>query len=218
MQTFDPEFGILPDAQRDIWPELRPAASLGFVLYGGTAIALQLGHRPSVDFDFFSSLPLNKVDLAAAFSFVKGAAVLQDGRNTLVVSADMESGPVKISFFGGLHLGRMNDPLISADGVLLVASLEDLMATKLKTILDRAELRDYRDIAALLSKGVSLPRALSGFAAMFGGEPHTVLTAMGYFADGDLPSLTQQEKQTLRAARDSVRDLPEIRLMAGLLS
>jgi hypothetical protein len=38
---------------------LGPARSLGFVLYGGAAIALRLGHRQSVDFDFFSSRPLN---------------------------------------------------------------------------------------------------------------------------------------------------------------
>jgi hypothetical protein len=44
----------LPIAQQHLWQELRPARDLGFVLYGGTAIALRLGHRPSVDFDFFT--------------------------------------------------------------------------------------------------------------------------------------------------------------------
>ncbi|MDF1482816.1 nucleotidyl transferase AbiEii/AbiGii toxin family protein [Extensimonas sp. H3M7-6] len=33
--------------------KLRPAPAMGFALYGGTAIALRLGHRQSVDFDFF---------------------------------------------------------------------------------------------------------------------------------------------------------------------
>ena len=49
---FIPRMDILPSAQRLVWPELRAAAALGFVLYGGTAIALRLGHRFSVDFDF----------------------------------------------------------------------------------------------------------------------------------------------------------------------
>lgn len=35
---------ILPAAQRQLWPLLAPMAGLGFVLYGGTAIALRLGH------------------------------------------------------------------------------------------------------------------------------------------------------------------------------
>jgi hypothetical protein len=39
---------------------LPPAQRLGFVLYGGTAIALRLGHRSSVDFDFFTADPLKK--------------------------------------------------------------------------------------------------------------------------------------------------------------
>jgi hypothetical protein len=39
---------------------------------------------------------------------------------------------VKISFFGGIGFGRVNDPLQTGDGTLLVASLDDLMATKLR--------------------------------------------------------------------------------------
>lgn len=57
---FKPRMEILPSAQQRLWPELRPAAELGFALYGGTAIALRLGHRHSVDFDFFSEKPLDR--------------------------------------------------------------------------------------------------------------------------------------------------------------
>ena len=49
MPTFVPKLETLPKAQQEIWPHLKPAIDLGFVLYGGTAIALQLGHRESVD-------------------------------------------------------------------------------------------------------------------------------------------------------------------------
>lgn len=45
---------ILPKEQRALWKELKPLQGMGFVLYGGTAIALRLGHRVSIDFDFFS--------------------------------------------------------------------------------------------------------------------------------------------------------------------
>ena len=53
-------YDILPPEQKSLWPSLHKLSELGFVLYGGTAIALQCGHRNSVDFDFFSSesLPL----------------------------------------------------------------------------------------------------------------------------------------------------------------
>ena len=54
-----PRLDILPSAQRSLWPHLRELPD-DFVLYGGTAIALRLGHRESVDFDFFSDEPLTE--------------------------------------------------------------------------------------------------------------------------------------------------------------
>lgn len=63
---FAPRLDLLPDPQERLWPELRPTSDLGLVLYGDTAIALRLGHRPSVDFDFFSDRPLDKDALQKA--------------------------------------------------------------------------------------------------------------------------------------------------------
>lgn len=51
---FTPNLKILTQGQRELWP-LLAAVSARFTLYGGTALAIQLGHRESVDFDFFSS-------------------------------------------------------------------------------------------------------------------------------------------------------------------
>ncbi|VIO72868.1 hypothetical protein CI1B_45160 [Bradyrhizobium ivorense] len=216
MPQFEPRLDILPAAQREIWPSLAAARRLKFVLYGGTAIALQLGHRESVDFDFFCTEGLDKERIRAEFSFIADAVILQDAPDTLVVLAEMPSGPVKVSFFGGLKIGRVNDPLETADGVLLVASLDDLMATKIKATLDRAEAKDYRDIAAMLSAGASLPTALSAFKAMFRGEPAQALRALGFFDDGDLNTLPAADRDVLSNARDRVGQLPEVRLKAGL--
>jgi len=209
-QSLDPRFDVLPAAQQQIWNALAAASRLGFVLYGGTAIALHLGHRRSIDFDFFRSEPLDKNQLRAEFAFVKGAVVLQDTPDTQVILAEMPAGLVKISFFGSIGFGRVNDPLLTRDGVLLVASLDDLMATKLKATLDRAEAKDYRDIAAMISAGVSLSVGLSAFRQMFDGEPAQVLRAIGYFKDGDLNTLNQADQQLLRSARDGVEVLPDV--------
>jgi hypothetical protein len=100
-QRLEPKLGVLPAAQREIWPSLAPAPQLNLVLYRGTAIALHLGYRESLDFDFFRSEPLDKRQIRAAFGFMNGAAILQDAPDTLVVVAEMPSGAVKISFFGG---------------------------------------------------------------------------------------------------------------------
>ena len=208
--SFEPRLETLPPAQQELWGRLAPTGSRGLVLYGGTAIALQLGHRQSIDFDFFSSVPLSKDDLTRALPILAGAAVLQDEPDTLVVSANLPSGPVKLSFFGGLHIGRVGEPRVTSDGVLLVASPLDLLATKLKAILDRAEAKDYLDIAALLRAGASLTDGLGAFATLFGGEPAVVLKAIGYFGDGDISSIPLADQRLLRDARDQVRDIPEV--------
>jgi hypothetical protein len=215
-ELFDPHIDVLPPAQREIWPLLAPASALGFVLYGGTAVALHLGHRTSIDFDFFKSEPLDKAQIAAAFDFVSTARTLQEDTNTLVLDAAMPAGPVKVSFFGGLALGRINDPSMSRDGILIVASLDDLLATKLKAILDRAEAKDYRDIAAMLSAGVSLERALGTFAELYRKDPALPLRALGFFKDGDLSSLPKPDQELLRAARDRISSIPKIALRSGL--
>ena len=59
MNSFTAHMEMLPEAQKQIWPALGWTRTSGFVLYGGTAIALWCGHRASVDFDFFTDKQLN---------------------------------------------------------------------------------------------------------------------------------------------------------------
>jgi hypothetical protein len=92
------------------------------------------------------------------------------------------------------------------------------MATKLKTILDRAEAKDYRDLAIMLRAGISLPKGLATFRRMFDGEPAEALRALGYFGDGDLSTLDPQDRDLLQSERDKVRDLPDVVLIQGTLS
>jgi hypothetical protein len=156
MGPLTPRLDSLPPEQRRLWPDLRPAAELGFVLYGGTAIALRLGHRTSVDFDFFRSQPLDRAQMRAALPFTAMSAVLQDEPDAftiLVRGEEPEAAPVKVSFFGGIGFGRIGAPDLTDDGVLRIASMDDLMATKLKVMLQRVEAKDYRDIAAMIRAG-----------------------------------------------------------------
>lgn len=76
--TLTPRLEVLPPEQRALWPALAATPSLGFALYGGTAVALRLGHRTSVDFDFFTEAPLDRDALRARLDFVDGASVIQD--------------------------------------------------------------------------------------------------------------------------------------------
>ena len=223
IDRFTPRLDLLPDPQQRLWPELRPASNLGFVLYGGTAIALRLGHRPSVDFDFFSDRPLDKAALQKALPFIKRSSVIQDQPDSftiLVPDSRVASDYVKVSFFGNLDFGRVGQPQITDDGVVQVASLDDLLATKLKVILQRIEAKDYRDIAAVLAARVDLSKGLAAARALYGNQfqPSESLKAMVYFEGGDLQSLTPKEKNALIAAAGSVRKLPQVDVLSRELS
>ncbi|EQD52524.1 protein containing DUF1814 [mine drainage metagenome] len=213
----------LSPAQRWLWPELSKAADLRFVLYGGTALALRLGHRPSVDFDFFSEKPLDREAIQVAFSFVERATSIQDKGNTwslLVPYGESGRDHVKVSFFGTIGFGRVGEPDFTDDGVLQVASFDDLMATKVKVVLQRAEAKDYRDVAAMLNAGISLPRGLAAARTMFGPnfQPSESLKALVFYGDGDLKTLTAIEKNTLVQAVKTVRELPEIAILSKELA
>jgi hypothetical protein len=212
MTEFEPHMGILPPTQYRLWQELRPAPALGFVLYGGTAIALRLGHRSSVDFDFFTERPLDRHSLRAGFPFLARAQVLQDRVDTLTVMAANaeDAGTVKVSFFGGIDFGRVGEPEWTKDRVLQVASLDDLLATKLKVMLQRVEAKDYKDVEALLAAGTSLDRGLAAARTLFGPtfQPSECLKALVYFDGGDLSTLALETRVSLIRAASAVRDLP----------
>jgi hypothetical protein len=153
-----------------------------------TAIALRLGHRESVDFDFFSEKPLDREAIKAAFPFMGHAETLQDQGNTWVVlvpSGNATEKSVKVSFFGTIAFGRVGEPDFTDDGVLQVASFADLMATKVKVVLQRAEAKDYRDIAAMINADVSLAHGLASARQLYGSnfQPSESLKALVYFND-----------------------------------
>lgn len=193
------------------------------MLYGGTAIALRLGHRISVDFDFFCERPLDRERLWAVFPFLARSLVLQDRPDTLCVAVPVDDGEleqVKLSFFSGIGFGRVGQPQITDDGVLEVASTNDLLATKLKVILQRIEARDYRDIAALIVAGTNLSQGLAAAHALYGGafQPSEALKALVYFDGGDLQILTAAEKRCLVNAASAVRELPDVDILSWQLS
>jgi hypothetical protein len=217
-----PHFNILPHAQRTLWPQLGSVRELGFILYGGTAVALQLGHRSSLDFDFFSERPLHKDALPKVLPFLKTSQVVQDQVNTLtvLVYGSPASTPVKVSFFGGIDHGRVGTPAMTEDGVLEIASLDDLMATKLKVILQRLEAKDYQDIAAMLQAGQPLEQGLAAARTLYGSafQPSESLKALVYFEGGDLATLPEETKTVLIQASSGIRSLPDIKLRSKYLS
>jgi hypothetical protein len=213
--SFQPRLQILPPAQLALWPELASVPK-DFVLYGGTALALRLGHRTSVDFDLFSSEPLDHRGLER-LPLLAGAEVLQAGSDTLTVSVGRDT-PIKLSFFGPIGFGRVGEPEL-AGGVIQVASPLDLAGTKIKALLQRVEAKDYLDIAALLRGGVSLANVLSAARCLFGDafNPLVARKTLAWFEGGNLSSLDEDTRDLLtRAALEDVELPPMKRLSDGL--
>ena len=80
--------------------------------------------------------------------------VLHRAPNTLDVSVPFKAGEVKISFFGGIGFGRVSRPDLADNGIEVAGAL-DLLAIKLKVLLQRVEAKDYVDIDVLLRSGGS---------------------------------------------------------------
>ena len=197
--TFIPRLDVLPEAQRALWPRLADVPD-SCVLYGGTGLALRLGHRASFDFDFFSSAAVD-ADALLDLPLLAAAEVLQRAPATLTVSVTPPGGmqPVRISFFGGIDIGRVGHPERTADGILQVASLLDLVGTKLKVLLDRVAAKDYLDLAAILRSGVPLPDGLGAAAALYGNHfpPLDAVKALAYFDEGDAANVDAATKRYL---------------------
>jgi hypothetical protein len=197
-QPFDPRLDILPAAQRRLWDELGDTPQ-EFVLYGGTALALRLGHRKSVDFDFFGARPFDPGELLERTSYLKNAKIVQSEANTLSVTVQRR-GPVKLSFFGVPRLRRVGEIAKAPVTGIKVASLLDIAGTKAAVVQRRAEAKDYVDIAAILSEGsVDLSFALASALAIYGPQfnPQNTLKALVFFEEGNLKELSQAVKHRL---------------------
>jgi Nucleotidyl transferase AbiEii toxin, Type IV TA system len=202
---FRPRLEILPAPQRRLWDELG-CVPVSFVLYGGTAIALHLAHRASVDFDFFADHVFDPSELMAELPFMADAEITQRARNTLTGIVERQ-GAVTVSFFGVPEIRRLAVPHQAPDNGLKVASLLDLAGTKASVVQVRAEAKDYLDMDALITRAaIDLPTALAAGQAIYGMQfnPEITLKALSYFDDGNLRQLPADVKTRLATAAREV--------------
>jgi hypothetical protein len=200
-EMLTPWLDILPAAQRRLWAELG-ATPDEFTLYGGTALALRLGHRVSVDFDFFAPVAFKSTDLRARIPYLVGGQLLQDAPSTLTMALD-RGGPVQVSFFGLPRLGQVEPHETVAGPEFKIASLIDLSGMKAAVVYRRAEPKDYFDIHALLTQAkIPLPIMLAAAQAIYGEEfsPLISLKALAYHDDVTLAALPEALRRDLIAA------------------
>jgi hypothetical protein len=213
MGIFAPDLSILPAGQRDLWLRLAPTPER-FVLYGGTALALRLAHRESVDFDFFSSLPFQAIELLGSVAYLKNQRVTQQSENTLSCEVGSGETATRISFFGGLSLGQIEAPDRAQGNGVAVASLTDIFGMKCATVPQRNEAKDYLDIHALITRGrLDLARGLASAQAIYGRQYNPVMTlqALSYFDDLADPLPEGIKKDLIEAVKMVALDtLPQI--------
>jgi hypothetical protein len=220
----EPRLDILPESQRLLWPELD-AVPAGFVLYGGTGLALQLGHRVSEDFDFFSSSGFDPDQLKSALPFFRDLDPanpdiwVQRKRDNLEAYVN-RGGLVKVAFFGGLDtLQRIEDPRRAAGSLVQVASLMDLAGMKMRVIQVRGSWKDYVDIHTLVSHGVDVPTGLAAAKAIDRRfDPATSIRALQFYSDGTLNRVpaAMQSDLTRWARAVNLAKLPVLQPRHGL--
>lgn len=113
-------------------------------------MALRLGHRQSIDFDFFSPRAFQPLELYKSIPYLRDQAIVQQSASTLSCNIETADGAVKISFFGDLSLGQIEWPDRITENGIAVASLLDIFGMKCATVPQRNEVKDYIDIHALL--------------------------------------------------------------------
>ncbi|WP_028244569.1 nucleotidyl transferase AbiEii/AbiGii toxin family protein [Pseudoclavibacter soli] len=131
----------LPEGTTQAWLRLAPIVPDWFYLSGGTALAVHLHHRVSRDLDLFAERDFDAEVLAATLSQRFSDFVPQ------MVAAGTVNGVIgstKVQFLAAPQLQLLHETETVAG--LRVSSVEDVLATKIKVIVDRAELRDYFDL------------------------------------------------------------------------
>jgi hypothetical protein len=169
----------LDKERQDILPFFKEFKK-DFYLAGGTALALQIGHRDSIDFDFFSPVPFDTAKLFEnILKIFSGHEIkkTQEAANTLSVLVDSR---IKISFFAYPY-NLISEVL--EDGDLSLASVADIGCMKLSAVVSRGVLKDYVDLYFIL-RDISLGQLLDYAKQKFPQiETNLILKSLVFFED-----------------------------------
>lgn len=153
-----------------------------FYLAGGTALAIQLGHRLSVDLDFFSVDDFELQNLIISLNEYVGEITIRNmSKGTINALIDGE----KVSFLSYPYKNVY--PLLSFRGCP-IADYRDIAASKLVTISQRGLMRDFYDLDTIIQKGLSFTEVITIMQEKYPTintiMPH-IIRSIGYFEDAD---------------------------------
>ena len=174
----------LPEGSKELLARLAkdtPPTLQGWILAGGTGLALWLGHRLSDDFDFFRNAGMDLPGLHEVFRKLGAYETLQEAENTLTV---IVSG-TKISFF------QILDPFLFEPKpyrFFSLADIRDIALMKLIAISGRGSRKDFVDLYTILRSGISLEDCFKILPDKYGpGRANTyhILKSLTYFEDAE---------------------------------
>ncbi|HRE41700.1 MAG TPA: nucleotidyl transferase AbiEii/AbiGii toxin family protein [Ignavibacteria bacterium] len=139
-------FNILPEIQKQLFQKFSKLEFLiDYYLAGGTALALQIGHRKSIDFDFFSQKDINLFNLKNSLQIFSGYEIIDESKNTLYVNIN----GVKTSFISYSY--PMISNLLTFEKMFF-ADILDIGCMKLSSIIGRGLKRDFIDLYFILKQ------------------------------------------------------------------
>ena len=147
-------------------------------LVGGTSLALQIGHRKSIDLDLFGTLQADDSTFSEALAIFEKVTWLKKSSNINIFSIN----EVKVDFVNYTY--PWLDEAKSEDDLRL-AGLKDIAAMKLAAVTGRGTKKDFIDIYFLL-KQFSLKEMLQHYKNKYAdGSEFLVLKSLTYFEDAD---------------------------------
>ncbi|MEO5648070.1 MAG: nucleotidyl transferase AbiEii/AbiGii toxin family protein [Chitinophagaceae bacterium] len=157
---------------------LRIAAFNNLRLVGGTSLALQLGHRKSIDLDLFGSVQIDDLSLSEELARFQKVIILKKTPKINIFSID----GIKVDFVN-YHYPWINE-IIVEDGLRL-ADVKDIAAMKLAAITGRGSKKDFIDIYFLLKK-FSLKEMMEMYNKKYpDGSDFLVLKSLTFFDDAE---------------------------------
>ncbi len=147
-------------------------------LVGGTALALQLGHRKSVDLDIFGNIEATPEEISALYSSIGETQVLAASKSIRVFSVDgVKVDAVNFSY------PWLDQPVVFDE--VRLASLRDIAAMKVAAIINRGTKKDFIDLYFLL-KHFSLKEILDLYSEKYDdGSMFVALKSIAYFEDAE---------------------------------
>lgn len=147
-------------------------------LVGGTSLALQMGHRKSVDIDLFGYIQHDEHTISQSLSEIGDVTILKKSENINIYLIDK----IKVDIVNYPYLWIEN-PLI--EDQLTLAKPKDIAAMKLAAITGRGTKKDFVDLFFLLQT-FSLKEMLSFYNQKYpDGSEFLVLKSLSYFKDAN---------------------------------